>query len=219
MMLDSRRRPSKCSAAVQSGLVTRWRHRRRPRSRTRRRRRAAGKQGAPRGGGANTQPRPGAGLRGFDVTVARWSGRHETIEELPRGLRHLLHGPGERRRVRPRGAGEAAQLADELEGRGADFLVSGRRSEIVQGPDVSTHARSSSPSRDPLRSRGCPSPIQPRGDGGPSPLPLEASHGVVTSAPGVSINPPPAGRARCYALSSPHTEGTRTCTRPISTKA
>src|SRR5262249_38133043 len=83
--------------------------------------------------------RPGARLRGFDVAIARWSGRDQGVEQLMGCARHPVHGAGERDFVRPRRLREAAQLADELEGRRADLRVRRRRPEIVERLDVATH--------------------------------------------------------------------------------
>ena len=53
--------------------------------------------------------------------------------------RHVLDGAVEGLRVGLRGMVEAAQLPHELDGRRPDLLVGGRRLEIEQGSDVSTH--------------------------------------------------------------------------------
>ena len=47
-------------------------------------------------------------------------------------LRHLIHGAVERELIGLGGPCEAAQLADELEGGGADLLIRGGRLEVVQ---------------------------------------------------------------------------------------
>ncbi len=55
---------------------------------------------------------------------------------------HLVDGAVERRLVGLRRRGEAAQLADELDRRGADLLVGRRRVEVEEGADVSAHGSS-----------------------------------------------------------------------------
>ena len=70
--------------------------------------------------------------------------RHETIEERPCGLRHLVHRSRESGLVSSGRPCEAAQFADELQGRCPDLVVRGGRLEVVQSFDASTHARSSS---------------------------------------------------------------------------
>lgn len=54
-------------------------------------------------------------------------------------LRHLVYGTIEGELVGPRGLGEAAEFADELQRRGADFFVRRRRFEVMQGLNVSAH--------------------------------------------------------------------------------
>src|SRR5207249_9592071 len=68
------------------------------------------------------------------------------------GLGHSVHSASKSQLVRFGGPGEAAQLSDELERRCADLFVRGRRFEVMQGFDVSTHEDSSSPPnvRDPV---------------------------------------------------------------------
>ncbi len=54
-------------------------------------------------------------------------------------LRDLVYGATEGQFVRFGRLGEAAEFADELQRRRADFFVRRRRFEVVQGLDVSTH--------------------------------------------------------------------------------
>jgi hypothetical protein len=87
--------------------------------------------------------RPGAGFGRFHFAIAGRGVRHQTVEQLPRGLRHLVHRPIERKFVCFRRPGETAQLADELQGRRPDFVIRGRWLEVVQSLNISTHKRSS----------------------------------------------------------------------------
>ena len=96
-------------------------------------------------GGVETIGRPGTGSRCLNLTIARRSIRDKRIEQLVRGFGYLVNRPAERDLVCFGGPGEAAQLPDELQGRGKDLLVRGRRSEVMKGFDVSTHNKSSSP--------------------------------------------------------------------------
>jgi hypothetical protein len=89
--------------------------------------------------------RPGAGSQGLNLTIARRSIRDKRTKQLVRGFGHLVNRPAESDLVCFGGPCEAAQLPYELQGRGMDFLIRGRRSEIVQSLDVSTHDKSSSP--------------------------------------------------------------------------
>jgi hypothetical protein len=54
-------------------------------------------------------------------------------------LRHLVYCPIEGGFVGLGGLCEAAEFADELQRRRADFFIRRRRFEVVQGFDVSTH--------------------------------------------------------------------------------
>src|SRR5204862_289446 len=87
--------------------------------------------------------RPGASPCGLDVAIARGPLCHESLQQLPHRLRHLVHGTIEGDFVGLRWLREAAQLSHELQRRGADLIVGGRRREVVQGLDASTHERSS----------------------------------------------------------------------------
>jgi hypothetical protein len=60
-------------------------------------------------------------------------------KQLLRDSRHAIDGAIERFLVRLRRFGEAAQFPDELERRSADLVLRGRRREVMQGFDVSTH--------------------------------------------------------------------------------
>ena len=106
---------------------------------------------------AEAARRPGPGLRGFDGAIAGWSVGDEGVEQLVRRLRHLVHRAVESGLVGLGRPSEAAQLAHELEGRGAHLLVRRRRLEVVQGLDVPTHALASPP-RDQLRATGPQAP-------------------------------------------------------------
>src|SRR5262245_36658108 len=78
-------------------------------------------------------------FRGLGFAIARRACRRERIEQPARGVGDFLDRKVECRLVRLRGAGEPAQLADELERRGADFILARGRLEIEQRADVSTH--------------------------------------------------------------------------------
>src|SRR5262245_28880967 len=90
--------------------------------------------------GSGAEPRRGAGarFRRFDVAIAERGLRHDRIEQLPNGVRHLVHGTSERDLVGLRGARETAQLSDELQRGGADLIVCGRWREVMESLDAST---------------------------------------------------------------------------------
>ena len=97
--------------------------------------------GAARGGSAEAGRGPGAGLACLDLAIAGRRVGHERVEELMRGVRHLVHCPVEGGLVgfcRPR---EAAELADELQRGRTDLFVRGGRLEVVQSLDVAAHEK------------------------------------------------------------------------------
>src|SRR5262245_872679 len=98
-------------------------------------------------GSARPRRTPGARLGGLDLAVARRSPGDERVEEMTGGVRDLVDGAGEGDLVGPRGPGEAAQLADELERGGPDLVIRGRRREVVQRLDGATHGDASLRSR------------------------------------------------------------------------
>src|SRR6185503_13141551 len=65
----------------------------------------------------------GAGFEDFDFPITRRSIGYERIEQLTRDTSHAIDRPLECCLVRFCWMGEAAQLAHELQCRGADFLV------------------------------------------------------------------------------------------------
>jgi hypothetical protein len=77
-------------------------------------------------GGVETIGCPGAGSRGLNLTIARRSICDKRIKQLVRGFGHLVNRPAECDLVCFGRPCEAAQLPDELQGRGTDFLVRGR---------------------------------------------------------------------------------------------
>ena len=95
-------------------------------------------------GGVEAIGRSRPGSQSLNLTIARRSIRDKRVKQLVRGFGHLVNRPAECDLVCFRGSREAAQLPDELQGRGKDFLIRGRRLEIVQSFDVSTHNKSSS---------------------------------------------------------------------------
>src|SRR5438093_8357734 len=54
-----------------------------------------------------------AGFRSFNVAITQRGSRDERVEELPYGLRHLVHGTSESDFVGLGGPRKAAQLSDE----------------------------------------------------------------------------------------------------------
>jgi len=83
--------------------------------------------------------RPRLGPRRFDRTVARRRGGDQGIQQFAGGLRHLRHRPVEGLLIGFRGARTAAELAHELQRRGADLRLGRRRGEIVQRLDGPAH--------------------------------------------------------------------------------
>src|SRR5438552_8657355 len=71
--------------------------------------------------------------------VARRACRLQRIEKSARSLRHVVNRPMECRLVDPRRVRESAQLSDELQRGGADFLVRRGRLEIKKRANISTH--------------------------------------------------------------------------------
>jgi hypothetical protein len=61
------------------------------------------------------------------------------LKEFVCCFRHLIYGTIERELVGLRRPCEAAEFANKLQRRSADFFVRRRRFEIVQGLNVSTH--------------------------------------------------------------------------------
>lgn len=83
--------------------------------------------------------RASASFCGFDLTILGRSGRHQRLEESGRGQRHLLNGAVERLFVGSRRCSKSADLPHELQSRGPDLVVGGRRLEVVQRSDVPAH--------------------------------------------------------------------------------
>src|SRR5947209_20361446 len=90
------------------------------------------------------RPRPRFGRLGLAVLGRR--GGLELVQELHRRGGDSVNSAVERCLVRARGLGEAADLADVLERRGADLVLAGRWIEVVEGADVSAHRHSVSTS-------------------------------------------------------------------------
>ena len=80
-----------------------------------------------------------ASFQRFHFAISRRSIRHQGIQQFPRDLRHAVYRLGERMFVHFGRFGKAAQFSDELERRCANFFVRGRRFEVMQSFDVSTH--------------------------------------------------------------------------------
>jgi protein-S-isoprenylcysteine O-methyltransferase Ste14 len=89
------------------------------------------------GGEARGTARPR--LRRLGFAIARRGIGDEADEELACRPCDILDGTVEDLPVGPGRTGEAAELANELQGRGADFGIRRRRREVVQRLDVAAH--------------------------------------------------------------------------------
>jgi len=69
----------------------------------------------------------------FRLAIARRRVGDEGLEQMLGGVGDVMNRAVERVLVRLRWFREAAQLADELEGRGADLVVRRRRKEVMKG--------------------------------------------------------------------------------------
>jgi hypothetical protein len=118
--------------------------------------------------GPETGDRPRAGLARLDLTVARRRVGNEGSKQLVRRFGDLVDRPSERGLVGLRGPGEAAELADELQGGRADLLVRGRRLEVVQGPDVATHEKPRNGGKKSIGARPMPCPRSATSDAMPA---------------------------------------------------
>ena len=74
--------------------------------------------------------------------VARRSGGGELVDQSTGGRCDFVDGTLEDGLIGARRSARAAQFADELDCRGADLLVTGRRIKIGQGFDASAHTES-----------------------------------------------------------------------------
>ena len=92
-----------------------------------------------RGGRAEAARCPGLRPCRLDCAIARRSVGHKRGKQFICRFGHLVNGPAERRLVRLGGPGEAAQLADELQGRRPDLLRRGGRSEVMERLYVAAH--------------------------------------------------------------------------------
>src|SRR5690349_18689853 len=99
-----------------------------------------------RDGGAGSAPRLSESLgralprlRRLFVPVFRWRRRDQGVEQRPGGPRHVVDRAIEGGLVREGRLVEAADLPNELEGRGAYFLVRRGGREIEERLDVSAH--------------------------------------------------------------------------------
>jgi hypothetical protein len=75
----------------------------------------------------------------FCFPISRRRVRDERMKQMLGGVSDVVHRAVERLFVRFRWLGEAAQLADELQRRSADFILGRGRKEVVKGLDVSAH--------------------------------------------------------------------------------
>src|SRR6266576_3408392 len=80
-----------------------------------------------------------ASFQCFRLAISRWSIRHQRIKQFLRDLRHPIDGASESLFVRLGRFGEAAQFSNELKRRRPNFFLRGRRREVMQCFDVSTH--------------------------------------------------------------------------------
>jgi hypothetical protein len=118
-------------------------------------------------------------LLGFDSAVPGWRNGMERIDEHAGSLRDLAHRLIEGSSISPRGFGEAADLAHELQCGGADLLVGGGRFKIEKRSNVTAHVGNTALPRACVKRRGCEST---RGES-PSEFPM------VTSGPGIAPRP------------------------------
>jgi hypothetical protein len=82
---------------------------------------------------------PCASLGSLDLAILGRRGRDQGIEQPSHRRRDFIHGVIEGRLVGDGRASEAAHLANELERRRPDLLVSDGRLEVVQGSDIPAH--------------------------------------------------------------------------------
>jgi hypothetical protein len=75
----------------------------------------------------------------FDYAIARRHGGYKRIEQMLRGVSHIIDRTIESCLVCLGRFSETAQLPDELERRSANFISRRRRLKIMQGLDVSAH--------------------------------------------------------------------------------
>ncbi|MEY2505726.1 MAG: hypothetical protein QOH01_55 [Verrucomicrobiota bacterium] len=83
--------------------------------------------------------RSSPGLRRLRVPIARRRVRDERLEQMLGGMSDVVHGAIESFLVRFRGFRKPTKLADELKRGGANFVLSRRRQEVMQGLNVSAH--------------------------------------------------------------------------------
>ncbi|MEY2548934.1 MAG: hypothetical protein QOD64_1516 [Verrucomicrobiota bacterium] len=83
--------------------------------------------------------RSSPGLRRFRVAIARRRVRDERLKQMFGGMSDVVHGAIESFLVSFRRLREAAQLANELKRGGANFVLSRRRQEVMQGLNISAH--------------------------------------------------------------------------------
>ena len=123
---------------------------------------------------------------------------------------HLVHRTLERLGVRLRRLREAADLADVLERRGADLVLSRRRLEVVERSDVAAHASRLAPGRprSPRRRRTARAPCRRRcRTGSPRsrrPAPRSGPQPPLKRMPGIRPSP-----QRCSGTIRPIASSTR----------
>src|SRR6202023_1077657 len=86
--------------------------------------------------------RPFTRFRRFRLAVLCRARRFQRLQEAARRVRDLVDGASERRFVGTGRVRKSAQLANELQRRGADFLVRGRRLEIEECAYIPAHGPS-----------------------------------------------------------------------------
>src|SRR5262249_37150083 len=74
-----------------------------------------------------------------DLTILGRAGRFQRLEQTACRFRYFIDGAPEGRLVGARGVGESAQLAHELQCRGADLFFCRRRLEVEQRANIAAH--------------------------------------------------------------------------------
>lgn len=86
-----------------------------------------------------TLRRSRASFHRFYFAIARRNICLQRMQQLSRNVRHTIDRPIKRFFIRLGRFGEAAQFPNELKRGCADLFLRGRRREVMQGFDVSTH--------------------------------------------------------------------------------
>jgi hypothetical protein len=78
-------------------------------------------------------------LNGLDFAVARWSIRHQSVEQMLDEMCDFVDRAIERLFISVRWLAEATKLSNKLQRRRSDLLIGRWRAEVMQGFDVSAH--------------------------------------------------------------------------------